>query len=91
MLLCLIHTRLKDLYGLTNGMIIKIFGGDTLKELASKLIDFRARNNLTQKEVAKMCGMSTKTILMVENGKYTAKPVTVRKIEIKIEEYEKGV
>lgn len=58
-----------------------------MKELANKLIDFRARHNLTQQETAKLCGISTRTLLMIESGKYTAKPVTARKIEIKLEEY----
>lgn len=58
-----------------------------MKELANKLIDFRARYNLSQKEAAKLCGISTKTLLMIESGKYVTKPVTARKIEIKLEEY----
>lgn len=61
-----------------------------MQNLSNKLIDFRARYNLTQSEVAKMCGISTKTLLMIENGNHVPKPVTARKIEILIEEYKGG-
>lgn len=53
----------------------------TLKE---KLIDFRAVNNLSQVDLAKLIGLSPTVIVGVENENRNIRDVTKRKIEIYI-------
>lgn len=55
-------------------------------ELAQKIIDFRAINNLTQAELAEKIGVSRGMIVEIESGKRKVKRVTQRKIEIYLEQ-----
>jgi len=59
--------------------------------LIDKLIDFRARYNLSQIEAAKVIGVSIDLIQRIERGKKTIKPVTMRRVEIFIDEYEQNL
>lgn len=51
-----------------------------LKELMEKMIDFRARNDLTQTDFAKICKLSLVTICNIENGNTNPSRVTKKKI-----------
>lgn len=49
-------------------------------ELQRKMIVFRAKYNLTQKKLAKMCSLSEQTINMVELGTKKPSRITEQKI-----------
>lgn len=49
-------------------------------ELAQKILDFRARKNISMGEMAKRCNVSTQTIYSIENGLQQPTRVTERKI-----------
>lgn len=55
------------------------------KELAAKMIDFRANNHISQKELANMCGLTVQTINSVENGRQRPSRLTCRIIENVVE------
>lgn len=55
--------------------------------ISEEMLRFRAKNNLTQKELAERAGLSEKTINRTESGASTSK-VTVMKIRMAIEEQE---
>ena len=48
--------------------------------LQRKMIVFRAKNNITQKELAKMCSLSEQTVNAVELGTNKPSRITVQKI-----------
>lgn len=58
-----------------------------MDELKEKIIFFRAKHRLTQKEFAKICGVTPQTISNIENGYQDAMRVTQLKIEIAMETY----
>jgi len=54
-------------------------------KLVDEIINYRARNKLTQSQFADMCGLSTTTILEIETGiRKTPTKRTVKIIENKI-------
>ena len=55
--------------------------------LAEKMIEFRAKKNLSQSKLAKMTGLSLLTICHIENG-YQPRPTTIVKIKQVIEKGE---
>lgn len=67
-------------------------GGDKVKarynELGEKMVVFRARNRLSQADLAKMCGCSLQTINSVENGTQSPSKVTEAKIRLIVEKGE---
>lgn len=50
--------------------------------LSERMIMYRARNRISQQELAEKCGVSTQTINSVENGTQNPSRVTVAKIEL---------
>lgn len=50
--------------------------------LSDKMVDYRARNNLSIEKAAEMCGISSQTWRYVEKGLQDASRVTVAKIEL---------
>ena len=50
------------------------------KELIEKMLDYRARHNLSQVKFAELCGVSQQTICNVENGVQEPSKLTKRKI-----------
>lgn len=52
----------------------------SVEELRSKIITYRAKNNLTQKRFAKICKLTTQTICNVENGNQNPSRLTKAKI-----------
>ena len=58
-----------------------------MTELAKKMIAYRAKHNTTQKELAKLCGVSEVTIINAERGKKLTN-LTVGKIELVVNESE---
>lgn len=51
-----------------------------MSDLANRLVMYRARNRLTQKELAEKCGLSAQTIHGIENGYQKPNKVTLAKI-----------
>jgi transcriptional regulator with XRE-family HTH domain len=51
------------------------------KTLAERIVDYRARHDLSQGEFAKLCRLSFMTIWGIENGKSTPTKLTLAKIE----------
>ena len=56
--------------------------------LPERMIKYRAKENLTQKELAEKCGLSTQTIYHVENGVQNPNKITKAKIELIVGEGE---
>lgn len=59
-----------------------------MDSLQEKMVKFRARNRISQKEFAKMSGLSVQTICSVETGQQTPSRTTVAKIMMAMEERE---
>ena len=55
-----------------------------MSDLSQKCLYYRAKKNLTQREMAELCGVDRTTIIKVESGKPVSKLTTI-KIEIGIE------
>lgn len=53
--------------------------------LAQEVLQYRAKNNLTQKQFADLCEVGLSTIWRLENGSPTL-PITEAKIRLKIGE-----
>lgn len=52
----------------------------TIEELRDMCISFRADHNLSQKELAKMVGVSSITIFNIENGTHRPLATTIAKL-----------
>ena len=50
------------------------------ENLVNLIVDYRVRNNLTIKEMAKRCGISWLTLWNIENSKHKLLRTTERKI-----------
>lgn len=51
-----------------------------LKTLSSKILDYRAKNNLSAGEFAELCNLTMPTIYNIENCKQAPSKMTLRKI-----------
>ena len=56
--------------------------------LQDKMIQYRARERITQAELANRCGLSKQSIHLIERGKKIPSKVAQAKIELVIEEKE---
>ena len=52
--------------------------------LAERMVLYRAKEGISQGELARRCGLSTQTVNSVENGTQSPSRVTVVKIELVI-------
>ena len=52
--------------------------------LQERMVEYRAKERISQSELAKRCGVSLQTINSVENGLQKPSAVTVAKIELVI-------
>lgn len=52
--------------------------------LRDLMINYRAKERITQEELAQRCGLSRKWVNQIENGKLLPSPVTEAKIRIAI-------
>lgn len=59
-------------------------------ELREKMIRFRAENNMSQKDFAKLCKLTVQTIHYVEKGLQNPTDLTRTKIELAMKKNEKG-
>ena len=59
-----------------------------MTKLCEQMIKYRAKNRITQSELAKLCGLSTQTINSVETEQQKPSKITEAKIKLVIEEEE---
>lgn len=52
-----------------------------MNELSKKIIDYRAKNNLSMEKFADLCKISTQTVWSIENGQQKPSRLTLAKIE----------
>ena len=57
------------------------------KMLSDKMVEYRAKHNLTQKKLAELCGITVQTVIKAEQGKPLTR-LTAKKIELIIKEEE---
>lgn len=57
--------------------------------LAEAIVNYRARERLSQRELAERCGVSLQTICNIETGQQTPSRLTVAKIMLVINEKQK--
>lgn len=55
-----------------------------MDDFKDRVFLFRAKNRITQRDLAKMCGVSVQTIWAVENGHQDPSKMTRTKIEMVI-------
>lgn len=53
-----------------------------MKELSRSMLEYRAKNNISQGELAKRCNLTTQTICNVERGIQTPSKITETKIRL---------
>lgn len=54
--------------------------------LQERMLDYRARERISQTELANRCGVSLQTINSIENGLQSPSKVTLAKIELVLKE-----
>lgn len=60
------------------------------KDLATRMIEYRAKERISQRELADRVGVSLQTINSIENGLQEPSRVTRAKIDLVIEEKKEG-
>lgn len=60
-----------------------------MKTLAERILEYRAKHNISAREFAKMCKLSLQTVYSIENGVQTPSKITRLKIENVLKENEK--
>lgn len=55
------------------------------KELQTKMLAYRARNNISQSELARRCGLTLMTINSIENGRQSPSKLTETKIRLVVD------
>ena len=58
------------------------------KTLGMKILEYRAKHNISAKEFAALCKLSTQTVYSIENGWQHASKITRLKIENVLKEKE---
>jgi DNA-binding XRE family transcriptional regulator len=53
-----------------------------MSTLQDRMLQYRAKERISQQELADKCGVSKQTIYSIENGLQTPSKVTVTKIEL---------
>ena len=59
-----------------------------MDDLKERVIRYRAKNRLTQRQMAEKCGISPQTLCSIETGQQTPGKMTQIKIELVLEEGE---
>ena len=63
-------------------------GGDTM-DLRERILQYRARHNMSQEDFANLCQVNVMTINAIETRKRTPTQLTVTKIEMILKEEQK--
>lgn len=53
-----------------------------MSDLATRIVQYRAQNRLSQTEMAQKCGITAQTISLIERGAQKPTRVTLAKIEM---------
>ena len=56
-----------------------------MQTLIDKIIEYRAKNGLSQEDFAKLIGITQRALCMIEQGKTTPRKTTIAKIKNLIE------
>lgn len=56
----------------------------TIEEVSKMIIDYRVKNNLSQKELADMLDISNKTLCYIENKENTVRNITLAKVAMRL-------
>ena len=59
-----------------------------MDNLPSKMLEYRAKRNITQNELAERCGLTVQTITNIERCKQNPSRLTAEKIRLVIEKEE---
>lgn len=57
-------------------------------DIANKMLEYRAKHNLSQSKFAELCGITTQTVNSIENGIQTPSKLTETKIKLVVEKGE---
>lgn len=60
-------------------------GGVTMTDIANKMLEYRAKHNLSQAKFGELCGITTQTVNAIENGLQSPSKLTETKIKLVIE------
>lgn len=52
----------------------------SVEKLAKKMIEYRAKQDISMRELANRCGLTVQTICNIENGVQTPSRITTQKI-----------
>ena len=58
----------------------------TIEEVSKMIIDYRVKNNLSQKELADMLDISNKTLCHIENKENTVRNITLARVAMRLKE-----
>lgn len=59
-----------------------------MSELSDKMVVYRALHRISQRELAKLCGVSVQTICSVETGQQSPSRITETKIRLIVDKEE---
>lgn len=59
----------------------------TLEDLKGKMLEYRARHNISQTELARRCGLTLMTVNSIENGRQSPSKLTEAKILMVVEKH----
>lgn len=61
-----------------------------MADIGDRMLEYRARNKMSQKDFAEKCGISTQTVWTVETHQQKPGRMTIAKIELVIGKEEEG-
>lgn len=61
-----------------------------MEELRNAMLRYRAKHSISQRELARRCGLSLQTVNSVENGTQNPSRLTAEKIRILLEQDDKN-
>jgi DNA-binding XRE family transcriptional regulator len=56
----------------------------TIEEVSKMIIDYRVKNDLSQKELADMLDISNKTLCNIENKENTVRNITLARVAMRL-------
>ena len=56
-----------------------------LADLGARMVEYRGKNKISQDKLAEMCGLTQRTISVIESGKTNPKMSTVYRINVVID------
>lgn len=59
-----------------------------MSNIAEKMLEYRAKHNLSQSKLADLCGITTQTVNSIENGIQSPSKLTEAKIKLIVDKEE---